>query len=271
MQPPAPLPMLYYMRRPQQRPDMCSARAAPWQTRHHRAQHILTQVDALVRAVRDAERELLASDFWVGLRGCFDTAQERLAGQLARPHAESGWSGAQQAEVAESPTAARSRGSVAQHATDQGAGPLAAEGRERHSTENVSPGRAPEVEHARSLPQDSLLASRQPHESLPECPAPESRPADNGLGKGKPVDISQSSAAWRATSAGPVSRSTAAGLSSAVLGRWADVRRLVVYGLGSLESGTVSALLCSRVANMLEAWLVRHVCHRHASPRFSER
>ncbi len=217
--------------------DLHSGIASPQACR--RAQHIAAQVDALVRAVRDAERELLASGFWPGLRQCFATAQEQLAEQLALGHTESGSSGAQQAEEAESLAAVSCQDGVALHDTDRGAGPSAAEGRERCSTTDVSTGRAPEVEHAGSLPKGASLVSHQPYDSLLENPVEEPSPAEDGRHKGRVVDVSQPSAEQRATPAGPVSSSAAPGSSLAALSRWADVRQLIVYGLGSLESGIV--------------------------------
>ena len=198
--------------------------------------HIVAQVDALVRVVRDAERELLASGFWTGLRRCFAQAQEQLAQQLALPIAEAGFSGQQHAEE-EAPAAVSSQGSVALHDTGQSAGPSAAEDCERRSSRDFSPGREHDVERAGSLPNSASPASRQPQELLPEGPASGTSPAEDGHDEGKVEDSRQSSAEQLKPAAGLSSGSTAPGAVPGVLGRWADVRQLVVYGLGSLESG----------------------------------
>ena len=197
-----------------------------------RVRPCVAQVDALVRAVQDAEHEILASSFWMGLRQCFAAAQEQLASQLASLHdADSGSSGARQADLQEvSGHAVGSLGNDEMRSTDEGAEPAATKACTRSDGNNDSNG------PARSLLQADSLPTQQPQDSLLSRPAPEPSPAEDGCDEGRGLADACESPAKQAAPEGTLSSSTAPG-SPAVLAQWVDVRQLVVYGLGSLEAG----------------------------------
>ena len=196
--------------------------------------NLLAQVDALVRAVHDALREVLASRFWTHLRHGFEAAQDEL---LARPEQRvagledaGGPRGLQSLRVtddeggatcgADAETQTAHRGSAAESAgTEGGAAGGHSRGVDRAAAANFSPAEsralpAEPAEIAVLISPEYIDGHRPSMASLGDCALDE-----------QPAQVLGVTAGCKEAR------------QPAPLLAWAGVRQLIVFGLGSLESG----------------------------------
>ena len=242
-------------------------------------------MDALVAAVREAQREVLRSPFWRGLLRCFATAEAELStgkaatadgstaaagdSTAAADRATTSADGAMvaangvSATVSEETAAAAgiSRGRTRETAASSDSSPAAAAAAAAGSTATVAAA-APGARSAENAPASGPLSStlnkflggdkadpaaEQTHRSTSLLPAPNgvlptSATAEEGLEGG--ASQGASSREGRGSESdqepGELVSITSTGLRHDLgqgLGHWGDVRQLLVFGLGSLESG----------------------------------
>ena len=194
-----------------------------------------------MRAGRDAQHEVLASSFWAGLRRCLAAAQAELAGQEADslPARVSG-AGSMQAAVQDGCIPGLS---TAKRSGDEQIKPGRSTPGATMDCDYVSSGDGGSTGDAaisgrlRPAP-DGPASMRQPQEalSLSASTVADSTPEHRLPDDVEAVSNSRPRAEQQAPAVHTVSDSKPAD-SPAALHTWADVQQLIVYGLGSLESG----------------------------------
>ncbi len=193
------------------------------------------QVDALVKAVQDAQRGILASQYWASLCRCFEAVQAELARPELRPASESEDARGDRLCMESSHStadSAQTHAPAGQPIDDRGSAsaPLCTQGSAAASNSYVA-FRAAAV-HSRAD------CCQQPPAPPSEASVLSSHVAVDGHGSAEALCADSSSAPdERPAQALGAIMDCAEGRETAALTAWADVQQLVVFGLGSLESG----------------------------------